>query len=128
MKEIVINNKTYEIKSNALTKFHYKKIFGVGIFKDISILNAINTKSEKIRKELKDSGLSEEEIEIEVNTQLIEESDAIIDVALKMAYILIYTANNQFMSFEDWLNTLDKVDLKENWVSEVINTISSTFC
>lgn len=126
--EIEINNVKYQVKSNALTKFHYKKLFGVGIFKDISVLNSINTKSEKIRKELKGTDLTDEEIEIEVNNQLMGESDAIIDVALKMAYVLIYTANNQFMSFEQWLGTIDKVDLKETWVSEVITTISNTFC
>ena len=126
MKTITICDKEYEIDCNAFTRFQYKTIFGRGIFADIKALNDFSIKQEKARKEL--SNLSEEEIEAEVNLIMMENLDDFIDVIERIAYILIYTANNKIGSFEDWLKGITKIDLSASWISEVTELAVNSFC
>ena len=128
MKTITICDKEYEIACNAFTRFQYKTIFGKGIFADIKILNEFSTKQENLRKELKKQKVSEEEIENQVNLMMMENLDDFIDVIERMAYILIYTANNKVGSFEDWLKGIDKIDLSADWISEVTELAVNSFC
>lgn len=126
MKTITICDKEYEIDCNAFTRFQYKTIFGRGIFADIKILNDFSTKQEEIKK--KYSNLSEEELENKINLIMMENLDDFLDVIEKIAYILIYTANNKIESFEDWLKGITKIDLSASWVSEVTEFAVSSFC
>lgn len=128
MKTITICDKEYEISCNAFTRFQYKTIFGKGIFADIKTLNEFSSKQEQLRKELKDKKVSEEEIENQINLMMMENLDDFIDVIERMAYILIYTANNKVGSFEDWLREIDKIDLSANWISEVTELAVNSFC
>ena len=128
MKTITICDKEYEIACNAFTRFQYKTIFRKGIFADIKILNEFSTKQENLRKELKKQKASEEEIENQVNLMMMENLDDFIDVIERMAYILIYTANNKVGSFEDWLKGIDKIDLSADWISEVTELAVNSFC
>lgn len=128
MKKITICDKEYEVSCNAFTRFQYKKIFGKGIFADIKILSEFSENQEKIRKELSKNGLSDEEIEKEVNLYMMEHLDDFIDVVERIAYILIYSANNSIESFEDWLKGLEKIDLSASWISEVTELAVSSFC
>ena len=128
MKTITICDKEYEIACNAFTRFQYKTIFGKGIFADIKILNEFSSKQENLRKELKKQKVSEEEIENQVNLLMMESLDDFIDVIERMAYILIYTANNKVGSFEDWLKGIDKIDLSASWISEVTELAVNSFC
>ena len=128
MKTVTICGKEYEIACNAFTRFQYKKVFGNGIFADINVLNKFSTEQEKLRKELKEKGLSDEEIEQEVNAKMMDSLDDFIDVIEKIAYIEIYTANNKIGSFEDWIKGIDKLDLSADWISEVTELAVSSFC
>lgn len=128
MKTVTICGKEYEIACNAFTRFQYKKVFGNGIFADINVLNKFSTEQEKLRKKLKEIGLSDEEIEQEVNTITMDSLDDFIDVIEKIAYIEIYTANNKIGSFEDWIKGIDKLDLSADWISEVTELAVNSFC
>ena len=128
MKKIIICDKEYEVSCNAFTRFQYKKIFGKGIFADIKTLSEFSENQEKIRKELTEKGLSNEEIDKEVNLYMMEHLDDFIDVVERIAYILIYSANNSIESFEDWLKGLEKIDLSASWISEVTELAVSSFC
>ena len=128
MKTITICDKEYEIACNAFTRFQYKKVFGNGIFADINVLNKFSTEQEKLRKELKEKKLSDDEIEQEVNIKMMDSLDDFIDVIEKIAYIEIYTANNKIESFEDWIKGIDKIDLSADWISEVTELAVSSFC
>lgn len=128
MKTITICDKEFKIECNAFTRFQYKKLFGRGIFADIKILNDFSDKQEKLRKELTDKGISEEEIEKEISLLMMESLDDFIDVIQRIAYILIYTANNKIGSFEDWLKGIEKIDLSANWIGEVTELAVSSFC
>lgn len=128
MKTITICGKEFPIECNAFTRFQYKSIFGKGIFEDISVLNDFSTKQEELRKELKKKKLSDEEIDNEINKMMLQHVDDFLDVIEKMTYILIYTANSNIGSFEDWLKGITKIELSENWTSEVAELAVNSFC
>lgn len=129
MKEITIAGVTYPVKSNALTRLHYKKLFGVGIFQDISKMSIANNEQEKIREKLKEEGKTEAEIEKAVNDEMLKYTDDILDVAFRFAYVLIYTANPNFKTFEEWLSeeSMEKIDFESGWIQEATEYITSTF-
>ena len=72
--------------------------------------------------------MSDEEIENEINKSMMENLDDFIDVIERIAYILIYTANNQVEGFEEWLKGITKIDLSESWIGEVTEFAVSSFC
>lgn len=128
MKTITICDKEYQIECNAFTRFEYKTIFGKGIFQDIKILNDFSREQEKKRKELKEQGMAEDEIEAEINLMMMEKLDDFIDVIERIAYILIYTADNKIGKFDEWLKGINKIDLSANWISEVTEFAVNSFC
>ena len=128
MKKITICNKEWDIDCNAFTRFQYKKIFGVGIFSDIKILNQLNEKQENVRKKLEAEGAAEEQIQKAINEVTLDNLDDFIDVIEKIAYILIYTANPKMEPFEIWLKNIEKIDLSSSWISEVTELAVNSFC
>ena len=128
MRTITICGKEYKIECNAFTRFQYKTVFGRGIFADIKVLSEFSEKQENLRKELKAKKMSDEEIENEINKSMMENLDDFIDVIERIAYILIYTANNQVEGFEEWLKGITKLDLSESWIEEVTEFAVSSFC
>ena len=73
-------------------------------------------------------GKTDEEIEKQVNSEMMTNLDDFIDVIEKIAYILIYTADNKIGSFENWLKSIEKIDLSESWIAEVTEFAVSSFC
>ena len=128
MQTIKICNKEYPINCNAFSRFQYKKIFGTGIFTDIKILNEFSEKQNEIRNRMEKQKISEEEIQKEINSTMLENLDDFIDVIEKITYILIYTANPQIETFENWLKEIEKIDLNDSWVSEVTELAVNSFC
>lgn len=128
MKKITICDKEYEISCNAFTRFQYKTIFGKGIFADIKVLNEFSEKQEKLRKKLISSGKTDEEIEKEINLEMLENLDDFIDVIERITYILLYTADENVGTFDEWLKSLNKIDLSADWIGEVTELAVSSFC
>ena len=128
MKTITICDKQYEISCNAYTRFEYKKVFGKGIFADIKILNDFSVKQEELRKKLENEKLSQEEIDNQINMVMMENLDDFIDVIERIAYILIYTANDKIGNFDEWLKGIEKIDLSADWIGEVTEFAVSSFC
>ena len=104
MKKITINGVEYDCMSNALTRLHYKKLFGVGLFQDISKMTTINKKQVIIENQLKAEGFKGEELKKELEEAMLEYTDDLLDIVERFAYVLIYTANPNFKSFEEWLS------------------------
>ena len=128
MKKITICEKEYPIDCNAFTRFQYKKIFGTGIFSDIKILNKFSDRQNDIRKKLEKENATEEEIQKAINEMMMDNLDDFIDVIEKITYILIYTANPQIESFENWLKEIEKIDLSASWIAEVTELAVNSFC
>lgn len=127
MKKITIFNKEYDVVSNAYTRFQYKQVFKTKIFSDIAILNKFNQKQEELTKELKSKKMSDEEIEKEIQNFMLENIDDFLDVILKLAYIFILSANPKFESFEEWLKSIETVNVNDTWVQEVTELAVSSF-
>ena len=102
----------------------YKKVFERAIFKDISLLTDVFVNGEKIDKE----DITTEEKEQKKNKETLENYDDILDVVLQIAYIEIYTHDRQFMSYNEWLETIKKVSISEGWVTEVVSIATDCFC
>lgn len=128
MKSITICDKEYPITCNAFTRFEYKKVFNRGIFADIKVLSEFSDNQEKMKKELVKKELADEEIEKEINLYMMEHLDDFIDVIERIAYILIYSANDKIESFENWLKAIEKIDLSDKWIQEVTEVAVSSFC
>lgn len=127
MKTITINEKEYQIQCNALTRFNYKKIFNAGIFEDIQRINTFNIEQEEKRIALEKEGKSKEQIDKEINNLMLGRLDDILDAIQKIAYIEIYTANNKIGSFEEWLGSIEKINLSEPWIAEVTEYAVNSF-
>lgn len=128
MKIIKICDKEYEIDCNALTYIQFKKIFGVGLFKDIQTLKtffAIQT--EKIL-ELNKKGIEKIEIERELNEELLNYVDDFVESITRIAYILIYTANNKFKNYEEFMKDIPKLSIDDEWIVEVTEFAVEKFC
>ena len=128
MKKITICDKEYSIDCNAFTRIQYKKVFGTGIFSDIKVLNQFSDRQNEIRKKLEKENATEEEIQKAINEMMLDNLDDFIDVIEKIAYILIYTANPQIESFENWLKGIEKINLNDNWIAEVTELAVNSFC
>lgn len=120
-KTINICGKEYEVGTNALTLFLYKKEFKTGLMADIA---RMNMKQPDINTE----GKTQEEIDEEVGIALMPDFDNYIEVALRIAYILIKTVNSNFMPFENWLETITEIDVNAKWISEVTELAVNSFC
>lgn len=128
MREIEIDGKKYEIKCTAFTRFQYKKIFGVGIFEDLKILDNFNAIATKEQKKLTEEGKKQDEIDEAINKLLLDRLDDYWDAILRIAYIEIWTANPKIMSFDEWLASLEKVSLGDKWIAEVTEYAVTSFC
>lgn len=124
MKKIKIGEKEYSLECNAFTRVLYKQIFKRQIFKDISILNNFLNESNKIDKK----ELTDEEKENEKNQLMLENYDDILDVISQLTYIEIYTHDRKFMGYEEWLTSMDKLGIEEEWVSVVVTYATECFC
>ena len=71
--------------------------------------------------------MSDEEIEQQVGIAFMDDIDDLIDVIMKITYILILTADSKMCSYEDWLKSIEKIDLSEPWVSEVTELAVDSF-
>lgn len=127
MKKITINGKEYDINCNALTRFNYKKIFNTGIFEDIQRINNFNIEQEELRLKLEKEGKAKEIIDAEINNMMLGKLDDILDAIQKIAYIEIYTANPKIGSFEEWLGSIEKINLSEPWIAEVTEYAVNSF-
>ena len=124
-KKINICGKDYDVNSSAYLMFLYKKTFGIGIMKDIQKLNEYSLKEQEIREKYKD--LSNEEIDTKVSVELMGEIDEIYEIILKISYALIKNANFGFMTFDEWVQDMETIDLSGEWVSEVTELAVNSF-
>ena len=54
--------------------------------------------------------------------------DDFIITITKIAWILIYTANEEIDEYEKWLKSIKKIDVQEDWISEVTEFAVDCFC
>ena len=127
MKEIKIGNTTYPIACNALTYISFKKVFNKGIYEDINVIRAYMLRQIGLIKQAEKDGMKAEDIPSAVSNSMINDLSEFIESITRIAYILIYTANKDFISFEEWCSTFNP-NLQDDWISEVAEVTVDCFC
>lgn len=130
MKQIVIEGNFYDIDCNALTFVLHKRLFNKGIMQDIHVLqNYIITqtiKANELKQKLPD--LSEEQINEQVSKFMNDYIDDFIEAITRIAYTLMYTANNKIASYEDFLRSIKNFKIDDEWIVEVTEIAVDCFC
>ena len=127
MKKIVICGKEYNIECTAFTRYEYNRYFDSKLFQDIKKLEIFVKKQREITKIGKDKGLTEDEINTLYTEGLMDYLDDFIDVVTRITFIFIHTANPEMKDFDEWLKSIEKIDLNEGWIGEVTDYAVTSF-
>lgn len=104
-KQVKIGEKEYFMKSSAYTQFKYKNDTGRKLLADIQEI----TKLEKVKE-----------------TEVLGEMDDVIEILLRMAYVMIDEADpNQVESYEAFLKETDGIFDNQDWIMDVITLATS---
>ena len=130
MKQIEIDGSKYEIDCNALTYIEYKKKFKRGIFQDIDILQKFTTTQVLLADSYKkkNPNLTDAQLDILLAKDMMQNIDEYIEASTRLAYILIYTANNNIPEYEEWLKGIKKIKTNDKWIVEVTEFAVDCFC
>ena len=128
MKEILIWGRYDKIDAKAYTYVEYKNIFKRGIFTDIQIIKIFFAKQAEEIKLLKEKGIQEKDLEIELQKGLLNYVDDFIGAITRLAYIFIYTRDNTIKSYEEFLKEIPKLSIDDDWVIEVTEFAVDKFC
>ena len=130
MKQIVIEDNNYDIDCNALTFILHKRIFNKGIMEDVHVLQnyiIIQTiKSNELKQKFTE--LTEEQINNRVAKFMNEYIDDFIEAITRIAYTLIYTANDKIKSYDEFLKSIKKLKIDDDWIVEVTKLAVDCFC
>ena len=130
MKTITICDKEYNIECNAFTYIQYRKVFNRGIFEDIQVLKdylvtqtvtSIQLKEEKPK-------LSEVELAEKLSDIMMSKLDGFIEAVTRIAYILIYSANENIDDYETFLKGIKTFKIDDDWIVEVTEFAVDCFC
>ena len=115
VKTIKIGSKEYDMKSSAYTVFAYKDEMGRDLLADISYINDKSTEINKLPEEAQTGAW-------------LNEITGVIEIALKLAYIMIKEQNKEFKPYKEWLQEVDAVTGEGNsWIQEVMELAISPF-
>ena len=130
MKTIVIDGNEYNIECNALTYIQYKKVFNKGIFADMDTIKDYLVRQTLKANEIKEKypQMSEQEIDTQVGNYMNNYIDDFIEVITRIAYILIYSANEKVEEYENWLRKIKNLKIDDDWVAEVTELAVDCFC
>lgn len=130
MKQIKIDGNTYDADCNALTYVLHKRIFNRGIMQDIRIIqNYLITQTIEANK-LKNQfpELSESELDDRISKFMNNYIDEFIEAITRIAYTLIYTANDKIANYDDFLRNIKKFKIDDDWIVEVTELAVNCFC
>lgn len=130
MKQIEIDRTKYDIEANALTYFDYERIFKRGVFQDLDILQKFVTTqvvlADKYKKENPD--LTDAQLEILLSRDMRQNLDEYVLASTRLAYILIYEANNNIPEYKEWLKNIKNLRTNDSWIVEVTEFAVDHFC
>lgn len=130
MKQVKIDGNIYDVDCNALTYVLHKRIFNRGIMQDIRIIqNYLITQTIEANK-LKNQfpELSESELDDRISKFMNNYIDEFIEAITRIAYTLIYTANDKIASYDDFLRNIKKFKIDDDWIVEVTELAVNCFC
>ena len=130
MKTITICDKEYKIDCNAFTYVKYNSIFKTGIIKDAQKIQTFivmqKIYEERIKQE--NPNISKQELENQLGDLMIDTVDDFIEIITKIAWIMIYSANNEIEEYEKWLKSISRFSINDKWIVEVAELAVDCFC
>ena len=115
LKTVKIGSNEYNMKSSAYTPLKYRMDYGTDLLKDIGRLNKLNNDISKLKTKA------------EKEEAWMSEFSGFLEMAYRIAYVMITEYDPGFKSYEDWLKGIDNVFSNENWILEVMECAMSTF-
>lgn len=130
MKTITICGKEHEIDCNALTYVKYREKFKRGIFDDIKVLQNFLNKQVMLANELKkeNPNIDDAIIISSLSNLMLDDIDLFAEAATRIAYIMIYTANEKVEEYEKWLKNIPSLKTNDEWIAEVTEFAVTCFC
>lgn len=130
MKQITICDKQYNIECNAFTYVQYRKVFNRGIFEDIQVLKdyLITQTLKTIEIKEKYPKITEIELSSKISEIMIPKLDGFIEAVTRIAYILIYSINENIESYELFLKGIKSFKIDDEWIVEVTEFAVDCFC
>lgn len=130
MKQIAIDGNKYDIDCNALTFVLHKRLFNKGLMQDVRILqNYLITQTIKANEiKAKFQKLTDTEIDNQVANFMNEYIDDFIEAITRIAYTLMYTANEKIASYDDFLRSIKNFKIDDDWIVEVTELAVDCFC
>ncbi len=128
MKEIIIDDKKYKIDCNAFTYIKYPTFFKNGIIDDMNGVRNYIVEQTLLVNKYKNEGKTDDEATTLVSQLLSKKIDDFISKITQIAWILIYTADENIESYENWLKNIKKFKITDKWIVEVAEFAVSTFC
>ncbi len=130
MKTITICDKKFDIDCNAFTYIQYRKVFNRGIFEDIQVLKDYLVTQTVTSIQLKEENpkLSEVELAGKLSDIMMSKLDGFIETVTRIAYILIYSANQNIEDYEAFLKSIKSFKIDDDWIVEVTEFAVNCFC
>lgn len=130
MEKIKICEEEYDIDCNALTYINFRKKFNRGIFEDIKIIKDFTTKQVLFTSQLKQKypEIDEKTLIKEISNMMLPDIDLYIEAVTRVAYICIYTANENCGTYENWLKNIKRINTNDLWIVEVTEFAVDCFC
>ena len=121
-KIIKIGEKEIPMLSNAMIRMYYRSNFNRKLLSDLMSTKKLLSLESKVKDKSNDEImelLTDEEITI------IED---LSDNCLKMAWTMAYAEDKGILPFNEWVESLGEFKIFDNWLSEVLELLMTTFC
>lgn len=128
MKTIEICGKEYEIECNAFTFIEYKKIFKTGILKDMQFIQNYLIKQSVLESQLDEKEVNEFKKASQLSEYMISDTDEFISKITQITWILIYTNNEKIKEYNEWLKSIERLKIDDDWIVEVTEFAVDCFC
>lgn len=121
-KTIKIGEKDIPMLSNAMIRMYYRSNFNRKLLSDL-----MSTKK-LLKLESKVKGKTNDEIMELLTDEEITIIEDLSDNCLKMAWTMAYAENKNILPFNEWVESLGEFKIFDNWLSEVLELLMTTFC
>ena len=95
---------------------------------DIQILKDYLVRQTIISKQVAEKNLSDQERIAFVSEYMQKYVGEFISALTRIAWMMIYTANKEIEEYENWLKSIKKFNIDDDWIVEVAEIAVDCFC